>query len=79
MEKAHEVLMSYNVISNLSLLRQRRNVITLLQEIMEGLRVCREASIKQADEKEAELNEERKKNCNLKEKLNSIIASKVNI
>jgi hypothetical protein len=46
---------------------------------MEGLRVCREASIKQADEKEAELNEQRKKNCNLKEKLKGIVTSKVKI
>jgi len=46
---------------------------------MEGLHVCREASIKQADEKEAELNELSKKNCNLKEELNSIMASKVKI
>jgi hypothetical protein len=51
----------------------------VLQEIMEGLHVCREASIKQADEKEAELNELSKKNSNLKEELNSIIASKVNL
>jgi len=51
----------------------------VLQEIMEGLHVCREASIKQADEKEAELNELSKKNCNLKEELNSIMASKVKI
>jgi len=46
---------------------------------MEGLHVCREASIKQADEKEDELNELSKKNCNLKEELNSIMASKVKI
>jgi hypothetical protein len=44
---------------------------------MEGLHECREASIKLADEKEAELNELSKKNCSLKEELNSIIASKV--
>jgi hypothetical protein len=45
---------------------------------MEGLNVCREASIKQSDEKEAELNEQSKKNSNLKEELNSITVSKVN-
>ena len=48
-----------------------------MQEILEGLNMCREASIKQADEIEAELNELSKKNCNLKEELNGIIASKV--
>jgi uncharacterized protein YdcH (DUF465 family) len=44
---------------------------------MEGLNVCREASVKEAEEKDAELNELKKKNYNLKEELNSIIASKV--
>jgi hypothetical protein len=51
----------------------------VLQEIMEGLRECREASIKQADEKEAELNEQRKNNCRLNEKLNNITTQKVPI
>jgi hypothetical protein len=63
-------------------LKAKNNIVgnySVLQEIMEGLRVCREASIKQADEKEAELNEQRKKNYNLKENLKSIIASKVKI
>lgn len=63
-------------------MKAKNNIVgnySVLQEIMEGLRVCREASIKQADEKEAELNEQRKKNYNLKENLKSIIASKVKI
>jgi hypothetical protein len=46
---------------------------------MEELHVCREASVKQANEKEAELIALSKKNCNLKEELNSIMASKVKI
>jgi hypothetical protein len=51
----------------------------MLQEIMEGLHECREASIKLADEKEAELNEQRKSICSLNEELNSITAYMVHI
>lgn len=46
---------------------------------MRGLRECRNASIKQADEKEAELDAQRKMNFNLKEKLHNIINHKVHI
>ncbi|XP_021942021.1 coiled-coil domain-containing protein 186-like isoform X2 [Zootermopsis nevadensis] len=49
------------------------------QEIMRGLRECRNASIKQADEKEAELDAQRKMNFNLKEKLHNIINHKESI
>jgi len=51
----------------------------LPQEIMKGLCECRNASIKQADEKEAELDVQKKKNYDLKEKLNNITTHKVYI
>jgi hypothetical protein len=46
---------------------------------MESLRECREASVKLADEKEAELNEQKKNNCRLKEELNNITTYMVHI
>jgi hypothetical protein len=46
---------------------------------MKGLCEYRSALIKQADEKEAELDAQRKMNYNLKEKLNNIINHKVSV
>jgi hypothetical protein len=51
----------------------------MLQEIMKGLRECRNDSIEEADKKEAELDAQRKINCNLKEKLHNISTHKVHV
>jgi hypothetical protein len=51
----------------------------MLQELLTGLRECRNVSIREADEKEAVLDAQRKNNYNLKQKLHNITAEKVHI